>query len=311
MQAKSKDVLVLFSYRNHKRGYIEMLFNRLSAKAETTNLQLFRGSLSDLQIKIKNNSMSIVESLTGRDLTSFDLVYFELWHKAQPQALAASRHLEHNKIPYFSKEVKNIVPITKVGELAVLTDKTIPLPDTFISSAREIKKAFKGNPPINYPIIVKAADACGGKCNFLIKSYQELEATLDANKGTQFIIQEFIPNDCDYRCLVLGGKIELVLKRTRDAGSKSHLNNTSAGAVGEAVPVDVLSKDAKAAVIKAAKVLNRSEFSGVDLMLDKRNGNPYILEVNQMPQIEIGAEIDKKMMVLLSYMEKIAGKSNE
>jgi len=305
-----KDIIVLFSYRSHKRGYIEMLFERLTKSAEGTDLQLFRGSLADLRVIIKNNSMSIIESLTGRDLSAFNLVYFELWYKAQQQALASARYLERKKVPYFSKEIYDILPITKVGELAVLADQSIPLPDTFISSAREIKKIFKNNPPISYPLIVKAADGYGGKNNYLVGSYGKLRNTLDNNKGVQFVIQEFIPNICDYRCLVLGGRIALVLKRSRDLKGMSHLNNTSAGAVGEVVALDVLPKNAQDAVLKAAKVLNRSEFAGVDLMLHRDTNQPYILEVNQTPQIEIGAEVDKKMFALLKYMQSRVGGSD-
>jgi glutathione synthase/RimK-type ligase-like ATP-grasp enzyme len=303
-----KEVLVFFSYRSHRRGYIEMLFDRLStAAARATNLQLYRGSLSDLRIIIKDSSMSVVESLTGRDLSTFDLVYFELWYKAQQQALAAARFLDRNGVPYFSKELYNILPITKVGELSVLADQAIPLPNTFISSARETKRVFKKNPPINFPLIVKAADGYGGKNNYLVHSYKDLVAILNDNRGVQFVIQEFIPNNCDYRCLVLGGKIAIVLKRSRNMDGETHLNNTSAGAVGEVVPLNTLPIDAQDAVLKAAKVLNRFEFAGVDLMLHLETNQPYILEVNQTPQIEIGAEIDKKITAMLKYMQSRIG----
>jgi len=251
--------------------------------------------------------MSIVESLTGRDLSSFNLVYFELWYKAQQQALAAARYLERQKVPYFSEELNGIMPITKVGELAILADQSIPLPDTFISSSREILKLFKSNPPIQFPLIVKAANGYGGKNNHLVHTYGELKNILEKNKDLQFVIQEFIPNNCDYRCLVLGGKIALVLKRSRDMSGTSHLNNTSAGAVGEVIPTDTLHADVQQIVLKAAKTLNRFQFGGVDLMLHTETDQPYILEVNQTPQIEIGAEIDKKMTEMLNYMRKKVG----
>jgi len=300
-----KDVLVFFSYRSHKFGYIEMLFDRLNDAAKRhQNLRLFRGSLSDLHMSIRGNKLSIVESLTDRDLTSFDLVYFELWYKAQQQALAAARTLSRHQTPYFSKEIHDIMPVTKVGELAVLADGSVPLPDTFMSSSREIKKVFKKNPPIDFPLIVKAADGYGGKNNYLIHDYAALKTVLTENKGLTFVVQQFIANDCDYRCVVFGGKIALVLKRSRDANSDTHLNNTSAGAVGEVVSVDTLPKDAQEAVLRAAEILNRSEFAGVDLMLEKTTNRPFILEVNQTPQIEIGAEVDQKMDALLGYMTK-------
>lgn len=302
-----KDILVLFSYRNHKYGYIEMLFNRLQAAAQGRPLALFRGSLSDLQISIKNGRLSIVEALTGRDLNSFDLVYFELWYKAQQQALAAARYLKRHEIPYFSKELHDMLPLTKIGELAVLADNNIPLPQTFISSRRELKKIFKKNPPIAFPLVVKAADGYGGKNNHLVKSYSELKQILDEHKGLQFVVQEFIPNDRDYRCLVFGGEIKLVLERVRSRASNSHLNNTSAGAEGKMVPLTTLSQQAQEKVLAAAAALNRSEFAGVDLMLHKETGQPYILEVNQTPQIEIGAEVNDKMDALLDYLEQRTG----
>ncbi len=305
MIQEKRDILVMFSYRNHKRGYIEMLFDRLSARSQQYPLQLYRGSLSDIHIYIKNNHLSIIDTLTNRDIASFDGIYFELWYKAQQQALAVAQYAKTHKVPFFSEELLKIMPMTKVGEVACLADKKIPLPDTFISSCRQIKKSFERTPPFLYPLIVKAADGYGGKKNFLVDTYQDLQKILDSHKGTQFVIQEYIPNDCDYRCLVFGEEIKCVLKRTRDTASSSHLNNTSAGGKGEIVALDSLSITARKAVLAAARTLNRDSFAGVDLMINKETGQPYILEVNQTPQIEIGAEIEHKMDALLRYMEKI------
>lgn len=303
---KKKDVLVLFSYRNHKKGYIEMLFRELSVAAEKQGgLSLSRGSLSDMHISITNNELHIVESLTGRPIDSFDLVYFELWRKAKQQALAAATLLNRHSVPFFSEEMTRHMPETKVGELALLADNNVPLPDTFISSNREIKKVFKKNAPFAYPFVLKAADGYGGKSNFLIKDYEHLLEVLSENNHLQFVAQECIPNDCDYRCLVFGGEIKLVLKRTRGSDD-THLNNTSAGALGEIVPLSELSNEAQVAVLAAAKAVHRTDFAGVDLMLHKVTGAPYILEVNQTPQIEIGAEVDRKMEVLLAYMRERA-----
>ena len=301
-----KQALVLFSYRSHKRGYIEMLFERLQAASSERNLRLSRGSLSDMRITIKDSKLSIVEALTGKDLVEFDVTYFELWYKAQQQALAAALYLQRHNKAFFSRELLTLPPLTKVGELAVLADQDVPIPDSFISNHRQIKQCFKNQPPIDFPLVLKAADGYGGKNNFLVKDYAALVDILDRYKDLQFVMQEFIPNDCDYRCLVFGGEIKLVLKRTRDQSTGSHLNNTSAGATGELVAVSSLSEPARQAVLRAAEVLNRSEFAGVDLLLNAETGQPYILEVNQTPQIEIGAEVDAKMAALLDYIERRA-----
>lgn len=301
----AKQALVLFSYRSHKHGYIEMLFDRLQHGAEGRALVLHRGSLNDAHIVVCDNKLSITEQLTGRDLASFDVIYFELWYKAQQQALAFATYARRHNIPFFSREIGQILPMSKVGEIAVLADNDVPLPDTFISSRRELLRVFKTNPPLDYPVIVKAADGYGGKSNYLVHDYAQLKTILNENKGVQFVVQEYIPNDRDYRCIVFGGEIQFVLERVRAADSDSHLNNTSAGAEGIQYPVAKLSLAAKDAVLRAAHAVGRDSFAGVDLMLHQETGAPYILEVNQTPQIEIGAEVDKKMSALLDHMEAI------
>ena len=301
-----KKILVLFSFKNHKTGYIEKLFDLLRGAAKERDLDLYRGSLKDLRIKIIDGKLTIIESMTGCSLGDFDLVYFELWYKARQQALAAARFCNRHSIPFFSHEMIDLDPDTKIGELAIMSDNDIPLPDSFTSSHKEIKQAFRKHPPINYPLIIKADDGYGGHDNFLVKNYKELNSVLDDSKKLTFVVQEFIPNDRDFRCIVFGGEIKFVLQRKRDENSDKHTNNTSSGAEGTATPISSLPKEAREAVIKAAKILKRDSFAGVDLMLDRYTGKPYILEVNQTPQIEIGAETEKKMDALLDYMESIA-----
>src|ERR1700691_1091711 len=143
MKVSMKTSLVLFSYHSHKRGYIEMLFDRLRTAAIGHSLTLERGSLNDLQISIIDSKLDIRESLTNKRLTEFDVVYFELWYKAPQQALAAAQHLDHHKIPFFSKERLTVMPLSKIAEIAKLTDAIMPLPDTCISSRSMIKKVFK------------------------------------------------------------------------------------------------------------------------------------------------------------------------
>lgn len=303
----NKNVLVFFSYASHKTGYIELLFDRLQQTAKDYPLNLHRGALKDLHITVKDNQLKVVDPMSRRDLASFDSIYFELWYKCQQQALAAALYAKRKNVPFFSEELAQIMPITKVGELAAMADNDISLPQSFTSSSRQIKKVFKKDAPLSFPLIVKADNAYGGKNNFLVHDYNRLCEVLDENKDLTFVLQEFIPNDCDYRCLVIGGEIRLVLQRTRDKSANTHLNNTSRGAEGKMIPVDSLPQAARDTVVKAAKLLKRGQFAGVDLLINKETGQHYILEVNQTPQIEIGAEVDKKMNALLQYITKLSG----
>lgn len=301
-----KDVLVFFSFRSHKTGYYRTLFDPLVKEAAKHGLRLFQGSLKDLHTEIVNNELIVTESMTGRRLDDFDAVDLEMWLKAPQQALAATTYLERKGIPMSTREPLSILSDTKVSEIVTMSGGKIPLPNTFTSSRREILRVFKGKPRFAYPFIAKAADTFGGQMNYLVKNYHELKLALEAHPEQAFVLQEFIPNDCDYRVLVLGGKIRLVMKRMRDPKGGNHVNNTSAGAEAEFLPIKTLTKAMQASVLEAARVTRRSGFSGVDLIVNKETGRHYILEVNDQPAIQVGANPEIKTPIFMEYIRELA-----
>lgn len=300
-----KDALIFFSFRSHKSGYIETLFAEMAKHAASKQgLSLHRGALKELVVRIHNNQLLVTESLTGRDLASFDVVYFELWYKAQQQALAAATYLTRKGVPFFTKETTQITPITKLGEMSVLSDQGLPLPETFVSSKHETLKAFKKNPPLAYPVIVKAVGGFGGRKNYLVHSFTALKDVYRAHPDDTFVVQEFIPNDFDYRCLMIGGEIVAIIKRQRGEGT--HLNNASKGSATTLLDASVLTPQQVADVKKAARLLHCDDLSGVDLLINKETGAHVILEVNLAPQIETGAHVSAKTEALLAYMHRRA-----
>lgn len=305
-----KDVLIFFSYKNHKTGYYKLLFDPLKEVEGDYDLNLHQGSLKDLYIEIIDNKLVVTESMTGRLLSDFDYVCFELWLKSPQQALAAATYLERQGRPFMGHETLNILCSTKIGELVRLSDSGVPLPRTFMSSTAGILTHFKKDAPFNYPFIAKAADTFGGQMNYLIHSYKELKDALAAHKNQFFVLQEFIPNKFDYRVLVMGGEIKLLMKRSRDAKSDTHLNNTSAGAEGEFVPISDLTDQMQADALKAAALTLRSDFAGVDLIINSETGEHYVLEVNEAPAIQMGANPPVKIAAFMSHLKDMAEKGD-
>lgn len=304
-QSKKK-VLVFFSFRKHKTDYYKLLFDPMAERAGDFGMEFYQGSLKDLQIYFEDGSMRIVESMTGMDLREFDLVYFELFHKAQQQSLAAAKYLERHDIEYFTQEVSRFTPLSKLGQQALLADQNLPLPDGITTSVRQFKKLFKKRPPFAFPFVLKSIQAFGGNNNFLVNTYDELVRILDENKSDTFIAQPFIPNDFDYRVLILGGEIKLVIKRARQDDT-THLNNTSQDADAEFFSADVLTDAQKNDSIRAAKLVGREQFCGLDLLINKDTGEHVVLEVNEAPAIQLGAEPERKMQAMLEFMSVKAG----
>ncbi len=306
-----KQVLIFFSFKKHKTGYYNTLFNPLKEVEADYGLSLQQGSLKDLLIEVIDSQLVVTESMTGKSLKEFDYVRFELWLKSPQQALAAATYLDRHNIPFSGREALQTLCTTKIGEMVRLADHDLPLPRTFMSSRTTTLQRFKKSPPIAYPFIAKAADAFGGSMNFLIHTYDELRTALNAHKDQFFLIQEFIPNECDYRVLVMDGQIKLVMRRSRSGSSDSHLNNTSAGATGEFLPIDALSPEMQRDALRAAELTLRSDFAGVDLMVDSQTGKHYILEVNEAPAIQTGESPEIKIAALMSHIKDMSNKRKE
>lgn len=299
----SKNILVLFSRKHKQREDYTKIFSKLEESAVTRGMDCYLGNLDELWIEVKDNRLKITEPNTGKDLRDFDFIHFNWWGNAKEQALAAAIYLKRHNVPFLTQNLA-IPPVftEKIGEIAMMSDNAVNLPDTFISSHDQIKIVFNNDPPITFPIIVKAENGYGGKNNYLVSNFDELVKILDDNEKIDFVIQEFIPNDCDYRCLIFDKEIKLILRRSRKSND-THLNNTSAGAEGKIVALDEIDDKSKKMVVQAAELTNRDQFSGVDLLINSKTGRPYILEVNSTPEIEEGAQPDKKIDALLTYIE--------
>lgn len=303
-----KKVLVLYSFATHKTGYYDLLFNRLATSAEGFGVQLYRGSLKDLVFTNENGSLSVRETMTDMDVTDFDAVYFELWYKSTEQALALAMHLRAHSVPFLSEELANMVSMSKLSEMVRITEAAVPYPATVSSSPKQLQRLIREDAiGLEYPFVLKEASAYGGNLNFLVQTPKQALTVLRENRSGVFLAQEFLPNAHDFRVIVLGGEAVLVLKRSRntDAG---HLNNTSAGGEGTLVELVHVDKALLVLAERAAEVMGRSSFAGVDVLEHSETGEYVVLEVNQTPQIEIGAEIDAKMAAMLTRLSELANR---
>ena len=157
---------------------------------------------------------------------------------------------------------------------------------------------------------MKANDGSKGNDNYLIKDAKEAIKILDAAEADkQFIVQNFVPNDGDYRYLFVGlDKKPLVIHR--QANDDNHLNNTSKGADAVFVKLDSLPKEYLQYARKAAELLGR-QISGVDILVNKDNGKAYVLEANGTPAIATGFGTEEKVEHFTDFIESQLGNLEE
>jgi len=159
---------------------------------------------------------------------------------------------------------------------------------SFVRNFTDLKQELTG---WEFPVIIKlSAGGRHGMGTFFLNTSDELTRLKEklaqgdelgrvVQKG--FLIQEYIPNDGDFRVMTVGYKCVGGFKR-KPKVEKMVLNLSEGRSEGlEEVPVDV-AEEAE----KAARVLG-VEIAGTDLVRSKKDGKIYVIEVNEAPQFKV------------------------
>lgn len=283
------------------------LFGQLSQSLAKRHVVTEKVGILDCALEIKNNNLKIINLITNEDLSGLDGLYFVNWRNHLEMAKALGVYMRRKSKMVVTREITRQLPLSKVGELIELSDKDLPIPDTYVVRNKYLlKMAKKHSLPFGFPFIMKGAGASKGEANYLVNSDEDVKKAIAEFPDETFLLQQFIPNDFDYRVIILGGKASLVILRSR-LDDTTHLNNTSQGADGKLVGINDVNPEILLASEKAAHAVGRDEFAGVDIVVDNRTGDFYILEVNKTPQIETGTNVDPKIEALTKYLADSLG----
>lgn len=302
---KNKQVLVLFPFKKDRRLDFAGFVNSVNEHSSNGDIAV-QGSLKNLVFEIKNSELTIRETMTGRDLRDFKAVYIRrLKSKTQEKVTALSVAAKAWGIDVINSENTNLQSFSKVTELVALALAGLPVPDTIIAARSEVKSMLKdGQWFLPFPLIMKSANGSVGAHNFLVKTKKELKEILKQPnyKDTVFVYQQMVPNDGDYRFLITGSKVGVIIHRSAVEGD--HRNNTSLGARAALKKESDFKSEVINDSIKAAKAMHR-ELCGVDVLIDKETGEHYILEVNKKTMLDEGTFIPEKMTAVSSYFEEL------
>jgi len=135
------------------------------------------------------------------------------------------------------------------------------------------------NGELCFPLIMKKDLSARGRGVRLLKNLAELKKVkIDFKK---YIFQKFVPNDGDFRVLVMGGIPLGVIKRVGKEGE--FRNNVSLGGVAEDMKDHPDAEIIKGKAVLIASLFNLA-FCGVDLIFDQEEGVYRFLEVNTVAQ---------------------------
>ena len=175
----------------------------------------------------------------------------------------------------------------KLDTVQKLQQKGIPVPKTaLVSSDEDLENSIK-KAGGKFPLVVKLLNGTKGIGVFQIDSHPSLVSTLQTiwklSPETELILQEKIEADYDLRIHVVGAResadsngysVIAAMKRIRI--ENDFRTNVSLGGTAEAVMID---PEIEKIAIESAKATGCS-WCGVDIIVEKNTGKPYVLEVN-------------------------------
>lgn len=171
---------------------------------------------------------------------------------------------------FFQQSMLEGSPMCKKHSIPTYRAKTFELLRSLVDSGR-----------LTYPFIAKPNKGSQGKGVELISDKTMLESLVEKITLSDYIFQNFIKNDGDWRVIVMGGRPLGAMKRVASGGS--HLNNISQGATAHLEQDQSVCSVIYDIAIKAASVFGL-RFCGVDIIRDQSTGRFHILEINTAPQ---------------------------
>ena len=290
-----KKVLILTGKATTITKALQPVLDRIAELHPDNDIEFTTGTFADLDFYIDGPNTHVSLHPTGADLADFDLVVFRTISDLKEEAMATATYLKQKGVKFFDRNYPRVWG--RIGQSFERWAADIASPRTAAGTAAGLIAVL---PQIGIPAVLKATNSRKGRDNYLIHDATELQRILESNPDTKYVLQQFIPNDGDYRVLVLD--FDRVVLTLRKGQGDTHLNNVSAGG-SETLITDYSDLAPVIDLARRCAKLDELSLAGVDVIVDRDTGAPYILEVNRAPQCTLDAEIDGFYQVIISELD--------
>lgn len=188
----------------------------------------------------------------------------------------------------------------KVSQAWVFSQNGIPTPKTLQSDRPDFDE-LSGS--LGLPFVAKDPRGSQGKGVWLIHSASDLEGM---TSGKEYLFQEYIENDGDFRVHVLGGaKAFCPYKRVSTTGD--FRSNVSLGGSVKSITDQQVLDDVSKIAIDTARAMGL-DYCGVDIVRSKKDGNYFVLETNSDPGFKYVEEVTGESFAvpIVDYYERVS-----
>ena len=271
----------------------------IKAQLKKENIELTVSAFSKVRLEIVNNKVDIY--VKNSNIKNYDFVWINNNWTNRQLANAIAVSLSRDKIAHTEVESEK----SKLVDNVSLASSGVNIPNTFYVPTDKLKTSIRNIERVcRYPVIIKITRGSLGNGIYLAKNRAELKEIIIKNlkKSKQYLCQEFIENDYDYRIIVSGmDKILSAEKRIRKDGE--FRNNAYLGATEVFLSKDTLSKELVNISRRSAEAL-QLDWTGIDIVRSTTNKRYYVLELNRRPGLtkessEITAAYDYILSILV------------
>lgn len=241
------------------------------------SVELTVARYSDIEIFLEQGSAQI--KCKNKDIGEYDFVWLNSSWATRALAYSLAIYFQAKHIAYTRVEMEK----SKLVDFMELALHNVEIPKTYFATTRTLEKRLKHLVRfLHYPFIIKTTRGSLGKGVYLIKD----EAHFHLQKqqlwnSQQYICQEYIPNDFDYR-IIVADHTTIVSSEQRIRVSDSFRNNAHLGAKEIFLDIDTIPKPVSQIALRSAKALGLN-WTGVDIVTSKETGKSYVLELNRTP----------------------------
>lgn len=296
----NKKLLILVDRAGIKKEkFARLIAERLGGSVVST-LAVF----SNLTFNLDENGVTVC--LDDEDIKNYQLVYFRrVGNYFFSVAGALAICLDSFKIPFFDTTFKEVGPDEdKVVNLVRLKLAGVPIVPTFFCWPTQIEKnRDKIIAQFGLPLVVKTLGSHRGLGVYRLKTIGDFGRL--PGGGKPLLFQPFIENEVEYRLLVLKDKVAVAERKIRTDPNEFR-SNVALGAREEFFKVEELPDRIEKAAVLAARTL-KIETAGVDVLLEKKGGRFWILEVNRGPGLTYDTAVSPEMDEIAEFFRRELG----
>lgn len=270
-------------------------------------LSITHATYDDLLFYFDKHRVKITLRSTGEDISSYDIAHLKTSVERDITATIACYMEQHGRKVLDAESIRHFPTSSKLYQYNLLSHAGILVPKSiFLTPAALVENGSYEYlvSKLGLPFVLKDIHSSRGRNNEVIRTKSEYEKMVkNAHKEMIYLIaQAFVPNEGDYRLLVMGQTIVLAIWRRRQ-NDETHLNNTSQGGSSELHDLSEIPSKVQLDSLKALKAVKR-DIAGVDMVCDSETGKWYCFEVNDGPQIATGAFTDEKQKAFAAFIKR-------